>query len=186
MSREEVEVVRQPITLNASSRRRLRERLFLRFPGVATALSRVVLSFPPRSRLRQAMIRDAFRLAIEAANRGDYEAAFCLLPSDYETITPPELVGIGFDPVYRGRDGRLRYQHEWVAQLGDFRQQPEEVIDLGDRVMLLGRMTGIGRGSGAAFDSELAYLITLSGGRMIREHEFRSHREALEAASLSR
>jgi hypothetical protein len=50
--------------------------------------------------------------------------------------------------------------------------------------VLLGRMRGTGRGSGAAFDSEVAYLLTLSGGRVVRERLFRSHEEALEAAGL--
>ena len=74
---------------------------------------------------------------------------------------------------------------EWVAELGEFQHRLEEVIDLGHQVLLLGRMKGIGRGSGAEFDSEVAYLITLSAGRMVREQPFRSHEEALEAAGLS-
>ncbi len=185
MSRENVEVVRQSIAARPSSRRRVRERLFLRFPQVAATVARLVLGLPPRSRLRQVMIRDAFRLAVEAANRKDHEAAFVLLPPDYEAILHPELVGIGFDPLYRGRDGRVRLQQQWESELGEFENDPQEIIDLGDRVLLLGRMRGVGRGSGAAFDSEVAYLITLSGGRMIREQVLRSHNEALEAAGLS-
>jgi ketosteroid isomerase-like protein len=130
------------------------------------------------------MIRDAFRLALEASNRGDYEAAFALLGPDYETITPPELVGFGFEPVYSGREGRLRLQRQWVAELGEFQNEPEEVIDLGDHLLVLGRMKGIGSSSGAAFDSEVAYVITVTAGRMIREQPFRSHEEALEAVGL--
>jgi ketosteroid isomerase-like protein len=132
------------------------------------------------------MIRYAFRLAVDASNRGDYEAAFALLPPDFETIPGPELVGFGFDPVYHGRAGRLCLQRQWVAELGEFQNEPEEVLDLGDRVLLLGRMKGIGASSGLAFDSEVAYLITFSAGRMIREQNFRSHAQALEAAGLSR
>jgi ketosteroid isomerase-like protein len=184
MSRENVDVMRQPLAVRPSSGRRLRERLFLRVPRAAAILTRAVLRFPPSSRLRQTLIRDTFRVALEAANRGDYEAAFAALPPDYEAITPPELVGFGLDPVYRGREGRLRFQRQWVAELGEFRNEPEEIIDLGDRILLLGRMKGIGASSGAAFDSEIAYLITLSEGRMIREQDFRSHEEGLEAAGL--
>jgi ketosteroid isomerase-like protein len=132
------------------------------------------------------MIRYALRLAIEAANSSDYEAAFALILSpDYETVTPPELVGLGFEPTYRGREGRLRFQLKWVGELGEFQQETEEIIDCGDRVLLLARMRGSGLSSGAAFDSEVAYLLTISGGRLIREQDFRSHEEALEAAGLS-
>ena len=58
------------------------------------------------------------------------------------------------------------------------------MIDLGDRVLCLGRMKGTGASSGAAFDTEVAYLFTVSAGRIVREQDFRSHEEALEAAGL--
>ena len=132
------------------------------------------------------MVRNAVRLSIEAVNRGDEEAAFVLIPDDYETVPPPEFAGLGFDPIYRGRDGRFRYHRTWITELGEFQQETEEVIDCGNRILLLGRMKGSGRSSGAAFDGqEGAYLLTISGGRLVREQNFRSHREALEAAGLS-
>jgi ketosteroid isomerase-like protein len=131
------------------------------------------------------VVRLAFRWALEAANRGDFEAAFALLPPDYETITPPELVGLGLEPSYRGREGRLTFQLTWMRDLGEFEQEAEEVIDTGDQIILLGRMMGTGLGSGANFESEVAYVVTLSGGRLVREQPFRSHTEAREAAGLS-
>jgi ketosteroid isomerase-like protein len=121
---------------------------------------------------------------MEAANRDDYVAAFAILPADYEVVTPPELVGLGFDPAYYGRAGRLHFQLAWVAQLGEFRNEPEEIIDTGDRVLLLGRMKGQGASSGAVFDSEVAYLLSIADGRIVREEDFRSHDEALAAAGL--
>jgi hypothetical protein len=185
MAQENVEIARYPITVRSTSRRRLEERLALRFPRLLAALTNTVLRLPQRSRLRRAVVRHAVRIAIEAANRGDYDAAFVLIPHGYETITPPELVGLGFEPVYRGRDGRLRFQQRWIAELGDFQQETKEVIDFGDRILLLARMKGAGLSSGATFDSELAYLLTVAGGRLIREQDFRSYAEALEAAGLS-
>jgi ketosteroid isomerase-like protein len=186
MPREKAEIVRQPIALRASSHRRILERLMLRVPRISAFVTRVVLSLPPASKFRQAMVRNFARLVFEAANRGDYEAAFALLPEDYETVTPPDLVGLGFDPAYRGRDGRLRFQQQWLSELEEFHNEPEEVVDVGDRLLLLGRMKGIGAGSGAAFDSEVAYVLTLSGGRIIREESFRSHAEAFEVAGLQK
>ena len=72
-----------------------------------------------------------------------------------------------------------------MDQLGDFQQEAKEVIDLGDRLLLLGWMRGTGVGSGAEFESELAYLIQIERHRLHRERFFRSHAEALEAAGLS-
>ena len=184
MSQENVEIVRQPIAVRDASRPRVHERLFLRLPRVAAVLTRAALRRRPTSRLRQAMIRNALRIGFEALNRGDYEAGFALVPPDFETITFSELVGLGFDPVYRGREGRLRYHRQWVAELGEFQNEPEEVIDLGDHVLVLGRVKGSGLSSGATFGNEEAYLFTISAGRIIREQDFRSHEQALEAAGL--
>ena len=80
MSQENVEIVRQPITLRAHTRRRLEERLALRFPGAVILLVRAVWRLPPRSRLRQAYLRRAVQLGFEALNRDDVEAAFATLP----------------------------------------------------------------------------------------------------------
>ena len=186
MSEGRREVVRQPIALRAGRRRRLLERFYLRFPGIGERLTHAVLRRPPSSAIRRTIVRLVARWAIEAANRRDFEAAFALLPPNYETVTPPELVGLGLEPSYRGREGRLDFQMTWMRDLGEFEQEAEEVIDAGDRIVVLGRMMGTGLGSGANFESEVAYVITVSEGRPVREQPFRSHTEALEAAGLSR
>ena len=185
MSEENVEVVRQPLVVRATTRRALDERLALRFPSLRNRVSGMVLRRRPGSWLRRAMVRRSSRLALEALNRGDYEAAFAVVPPDYETITPPELAGLGFEPVYRGRKDRLRFHRAWVAELGDFQQRGEEVVDLGDHFLLLAHMKGTGASSGAEFETEVAYLFTVSAGQLAREQIYRSHKQALEAAGLS-
>ena len=59
------------------------------------------------------------------------------------------------------------------------------MIDLGDRVLVVGRVKGSGLSSGAAVDSEWADLFTVSAGRVIREQVFFDHAEGLEAAGVS-
>ena len=178
-------IVRQPITLRSSSRRGIPERLVMRFPGTAYALTRALTRLRPTSRIRRATLRYVARRVLEAANRRDYEAAFAILPPEYETHAPQEFVVLGFQPVYRGPDERLQMQLRWMDELGDFQQETKEVIDLGDHILVLGWMRGTGLGSGAEFESELAYLLEISNGRLSREDLFRSHAEALEAAGLS-
>jgi ketosteroid isomerase-like protein len=186
MSEENVEVVRQPIAVRAHSRRRLEERLALRFPSVLALLARAVLRLPQRSRLRQALIRRADQQGFEANNRGDYEACFGLYHPDVELIVPPQFVALGLDPQYRGREERVRFQRRWNAEWGEVRFEPEELIDFGDgRLLTVGRITGSGLSSGAAFDNDYAVLHTVSAGRVIREQVFLDHGEALEATGLS-
>jgi hypothetical protein len=186
MSQENIEVVRQPVAVAPHSRRRLEQRLGLLFPSVLALVARLVLRLPPRSRLRQAAIRRAVQLGLEANNRGDFEAAFALYDPQVELITEPRLIELGFDRIYRGREERVRFQHRWAAEWGDFQFAPEELVDLGDRrVLVSGRIVGSGLSSGAGFDTYWAYLTTSSStGPVIREQFFFDRGEALEAAGL--
>ena len=180
-----VKVVRQRIEVGAGARRRPEERLALRFPGLAALFSRVVYRSPPESRLRRAIVRHVVRTGFEAVNRGDFEAAFALYHPDVEVTEPPEIVELGLDPVSRGRAGRIHVQQRWQGEWGEIRFEPYEVLDVGDQLLVTGRMRGRGAGSGATFDSELANLFTLSGGRVIRERMFLDRAKALEALGLS-
>ncbi|MEK6328715.1 MAG: nuclear transport factor 2 family protein [Actinomycetota bacterium] len=184
MSQENVEIVRQPVAVKAHPRRRVMQHLALHFPWFADVLSRGVLRLSPHSRLRQVMLRDGVRRSFEAVNRGDYEAALVTLSPDCVSIPPRQFVLLGFDPVYRGREDRLRLQREWAAELGEFQQENVELIDCGDQVLVLARMNGTGLSSAAPFESQVAYLISLTAGRVVREQMFTSHGEALEVAGL--
>jgi ketosteroid isomerase-like protein len=104
---------------------------------------------------------------------------------DVEFITPPTLVGLGFDPVYRGPERRSEFQRGWVAEWGEMRFEPKEMLDLGDRVLFVGRVSGSGVSSGAAFESDWACLFTVSAAQVIREQPFFDLGEALEAVGLS-
>jgi ketosteroid isomerase-like protein len=184
MSQENVEVVRQPVAVRSQSRRRLEESLGVRFPAALRLIARVFWRLPPRSRLRRAVIRRVIQVAYEATNRGDYEAAFGLYHPDVELIVPPEFTGLGLDTRYRGRQERFDFQRRVTAEWGELRFEPEEVIDLGSRVLVIARITGSGLGSGVPVDNEWANLITFSAGQVTREQAFMDHREALEAAGL--
>jgi ketosteroid isomerase-like protein len=185
MSRENVEVVRQPITVGTHTHRRLEERLALRFPRAVALIARAVLRLPLRSRLRQVFIRRAAQLGFEALNRDDVEAAFLLYHPDVELIVPPDYRGLGFDPGVRGLEGRKSAERRWIADWGKLRYEFEEIIDLGDRVLLVGRIKSSGPSSGAPVDNEFAEIFTFAAGRVIREQAFFSHGEALKAAGLS-
>jgi ketosteroid isomerase-like protein len=185
MSQENVEVARQSVALAADSRRRLEERLILRFPFIQGLIARLWWKLSPRSRLRRAILRRLLRSGFEAANRQDYDVTFALYHPDGETILPEEFVALGFEPVVRGREARRALQERWNAEWGDFRFEAEEVIDLGDgRFLVIARMLVSGLSSGAPIDSDWAALFTLSAGLAIREQIFVDRRKALEAVGL--
>jgi len=184
MSQENVETVRHSLELAADSRRRLEERLALRVPYLQGLVARLWWKRPPPSRLRQAILPRLVRSGFEAANRGDLEVAFANYDSDVEFFPPVDLVGLGNELSYRGLEARVRYQRQWRAEWEDFRYEPDELRDLGDRLLVIGRIKSGGLSSGARPDSDYSNLFTLSAGRVIREQTYFNRAEALEAAGL--
>jgi hypothetical protein len=186
MSEENVELARRHIAVSEKSRRRrhLDEALILRFPRLFSFVRRRVLQRPPRSRLRQAMLLRAARLATDADKRGDQEAVFLFWDPDCVSIPPPELAAVG-EGGTTGIEERIRTDQRWREDWGEFTYQPEELIDLGERVLVVGRVVGSGAGSGVAVGTDWGLLLTLSARGIAREEIFFNHREALEAAGLS-
>ena len=185
MSQENVEVVRQPITVKPRTRRSLEERLGLRFPRTLALLARTIWGLPPRSRLRRWFVSRGVRLGLEALNRGDTEAGLLLLHPDVESNWPPQLATVGVEPKIRGRDERIRFQDNWNAEWGGLSFETEELFVAGERVLILGRSRGIGLSSSVPAETETAWLYTVSAGKAIREDIFLDHGEALKVAGLS-
>lgn len=184
MPQENVEVVRQPVSPTPRRRRGLEERLLLRFPRLFVLANRAVFSLPPRSGLRRRMLRRIVELGVAAANRGDYVVAFASYTEQAEYVPPSAWVPVGMGRT-RGGAERIRLESEWRAEWGDFAYVPEELYDLGDRVLLTGRMKGTGTRSGAGFDMEWADLLRISSGRIAHDQVFLDRAEALQAAGLS-
>jgi ketosteroid isomerase-like protein len=130
------------------------------------------------------MLRHIVQVGFEAINRGDFEAAFALYGPEIEVIEPPEAMGLGLNPLSRGREGRIRVQQRWHAEWGELRFEPEELIDLGDCLLVVSRMKGRGLSSGAAFDTDIANVLVISDGRVIREQIFLDRAKAIEAAGV--
>jgi ketosteroid isomerase-like protein len=185
MSQENVEMARHSLVLAVDSSRRLEERLALRVPYIQTLMRRAWWERPPRSRLRQAIVPRLVRQGFEAVNRGDYEVAFANYDPDIEFFPPTGLAILGKETSYRGLEARVRYEREWRAAWGDYRYEPEELRDLGDRVLAIGRITSSPLSSGAAIDTDWADLFTLSAGVVIREEAFLDRAKGIEAAGLS-
>ena len=61
----------------------------------------------------------------------------------------------------------------------------EEFRDLGDRVLLLGRIEGRGRASGVPVDPPFVSILDFRGDRIWRNRVYFDHGEGLRAAGLS-
>src|SRR5919109_383979 len=134
MSPENVEIARTPIRVRERSRRTLDQRLFLRFPRLAAASSRLFMNLPPRSRLRQAAVARAVRLAGEAYTRRDLDAVVLGWDPEFEYRTDRGWAQSGLvEPCYRGLESYRKYI-EATSEVwgGQNYLVPEELIDLGD------------------------------------------------------
>jgi ketosteroid isomerase-like protein len=62
--------------------------------------------------------------------------------------------------------------------------EPEELIDLGDRIVLLAATLGRAQASGVPVMTKLATVWVLQHGKVIRLQAYWNHAEALEAVGL--
>ena len=186
MSQENVEFVRKPLSVRARSRRTLDQRVSLRFPRLADASFRLIGRLPPSSRLRQAAVWRSLRLSLEAYNRRDLEVVAIGFHPDLRYYPYREFVEAGLaEPCYHGPLGYRAYIEGTYEVWGaDVRLEPIELIDLGDRLVVLADMPMRAQGSGVPLGETYACVSTLKDGRVIRQHDYLDHAEALEAVGL--
>jgi ketosteroid isomerase-like protein len=124
---------------------------------------------------------------VEAFNRRDIDALFVGYHNDFELQPAREMVDAGLaDASYRRRAGYLKYVSDWSEVWGGSRRvEPVELIDLGNRFVLLGHTPGRAQSSGLALTEAYAAICTFKDGKLVRQREFVDHGEALEAAGLS-
>ena len=87
---------------------------------------------------------------------------------------------------YRGRDGIEKYLVDIGDAWEEYRVLAEEFRDLDDRVIMLGRIGGRGRGSRAWIDSPTRTIFEFLNGKMSRVRTYLDHGEALRAAGLTK
>jgi ketosteroid isomerase-like protein len=120
--------------------------------------------------------------ATDALNRRDWDAFYRLITVDFEWR--PAMPGVVAQTSYRGREEFEAYVRE-VEETWEYLRADMEVRDLGDRVLLLGRMEGRGRASGVRVDTPVAEIMDFEDGKLSRDRVFLDHDEARRAAGLS-
>jgi len=181
------QIVRKPLHANEGAARTLDIRLSVRFPQIARMTFRLIGRLPPRSRLRQALVWRMVRLGVEAFNRRDLDVVVLAYRADLEYYPYREFVDAALaEPCYHGPSGYRRYiddtQDAWGTEV---LLRPTELIDLGEQFVLLAEMPMRARASGIELDQTYAGVSTLKDGRVIRQHDYLNHAEALEAVGLS-
>jgi hypothetical protein len=178
-----VRVTLAPPDERRGGRRTIDERLRLLLPGLSRKLGAAVLGLPPRSRLRRAILARSMVRAYAAANRRDFELILLAYdPGAYQYHPSADLLPPDFERVYRGHDGYLHFWSRWLDAFEDIRWDPEEMLDLGERVLVTTRQSGHGSGSGVAVSLPVYQLFTLRHGMVVSQQDFLDRPQALEAA----
>ena len=177
--------VRTPIGLDARlpTRRTLDERLFVRWPGAFAALGRVLGLLPPRSRLRRALLRRATLSGWAAWARGDLDLMLVRYAPDCHVEPLRELVAAGMPSSYHGHAGWREMAADWREAWERMDLFPQEIIDAGNPVVILGRFHLRARGSGIEFDTPVGQVVWAERGLIVRDH-INNWDEALRVAGI--
>jgi ketosteroid isomerase-like protein len=190
MSEDNVEIGRgvrielPPLRQRASQRRSLDERLYVRFPALYRLLAGALMRLPPQSRLRRWIVGRRIWRAYAAANRGDFDSVLVGWDPRSEYRPSGDLMPPDLEAVFHGHDGYLRLWRYWLDAFEDIRWDPEEVLDLGDRLLVTTQQSGHGSGSGVAVSEPVFQLFTFRRGLVARQEDFLDRSKALEAAGL--
>jgi ketosteroid isomerase-like protein len=102
------------------------------------------------------------RAAFAAFNRDGAEGMLAYYHTDFEGVVPPD---VSTEPdTYRGHDGIRRYWALWEEQIDDVRLDPEDVFEADGAIIVVVRMSGRGRGSGAPADIVANLRLTVCDG----------------------
>jgi ketosteroid isomerase-like protein len=121
------------------------------------------------------------RGCLNAYFAGDNEAALAAFDPDVEFDMSVRIDG----GVFRGRNGVAKSMRTWTGTFESWRMEIEEVIDAGDRVLLVDREFGRGKGSGVETEVVFFSVVTVRSGKIVHWKAFVDREEALEAAGLS-
>lgn len=123
------------------------------------------------------------RLAVEAANHRDVatlDAIWSEQAAFHSTFAASE------GRVFRGRQGIRDYFATLGEVFEDIRIETEEITEAGeDRLVVVVRVTGRGKGSGAKVEQRNGQVWTFADGKIARVDSYLSQSEALEAVELS-
>jgi ketosteroid isomerase-like protein len=127
---------------------------------------------------------DVARRVLDAYNRRDIDGLFAELATPDFVWYPAMVRGLD-GGSYRGREGVERFNVDHSENWEELQGVAEEFRDLGNRVLVLGRLRGRGKASGVPVDQPFAGIFDFRGDRVWRYRAYFDHAEGLRVAGLS-
>jgi ketosteroid isomerase-like protein len=121
------------------------------------------------------------RRMYEAFQRGDFDGALAYFDPEVEVDASVRVdEGIG-----HGRDAVATMVARWVGAWDDWREEIEEMRDVGRHVVVVSTQGGRAKGSGIEVETRYAVLYEIRGDTITRMVLHTGPAEALEAAGLA-
>jgi len=122
------------------------------------------------------------REAFERWNAGDRTPPIERMDPEVEIHT---VISDAFQgEPFRGHDGA----RAWLANLDEnfetWRVMPDEYVERGDILVVIGKVHGRGRGSGIEFDQPISWVAEFRAGMLFRLRTYVSREEALAAGGI--
>jgi ketosteroid isomerase-like protein len=124
---------------------------------------------------------DDFLRVLDAFQRGDFELWIESFAEDSEFI--PQRAPI--QGTYRGRHALREFLADNAENFDVFHPSYQDIRDLGDRVLAIGRLRIQGKEGGVELEVPSALVVTYRDGKVVRFEDFGDERKALAAAGLS-
>jgi ketosteroid isomerase-like protein len=119
------------------------------------------------------------RRGYEALQRGDLDGFKALAK---ERLDPDfEFHHVWDGRVLKGYEGTLEWLSDTSETWAEYRQDLDEIVAVGDDVLVVVRISARGGGSGVPVAQEFAVVWTFDGARAVRARSFNSRDEALRA-----
>jgi ketosteroid isomerase-like protein len=122
------------------------------------------------------------RETLAAFNREGVEAALAYIDTEIEWIGPPEWLE---KRMYRGHEGIRELAGVWTESFDEYRLDPVEFIDAGDRVVALIYQRGRIKGSTNPIELKTGYLWTVRDGKGVHVQVYFSWEEPLAELGLT-
>jgi hypothetical protein len=183
-AREMPQATRHELNYRDRPRRSLDERLFARFPRLGWRLSGRILRRPPSSGLRRRFLALIARRGYAALNRRDIDLNERVL---YDAESELVLRGdfpLGTGP-FRGAKAIADAYREWLTAWSEQKLIPRELIDLGNKVVVVTDENATGAGSGISVTLRRSEVVSLRDGHIDRHELFQNWEEGLRAAGVS-
>ena len=127
---------------------------------------------------------DAFKRALAAANRRDFDALLEEAHPEVEWHPGVQALLGGEATVYRGAGAVREGLQDLYDSFAELHLEISEIRNLGDRVLAMGKLRARGMESGVEIESPWAYLADFKNGKAIWVRAFRDPKEARDAAGL--